>query len=181
MARWGRAGLPPRRMRLLLDHLAAGLSPKQAAGAAGVSASYAYVIDRRMGGVYRPPGVTYSARYLSREERYELARLRECGLAVRAVAARMGRSPSTICRELARNADPRTGRYQPEQAHRLAGDRQRRPNTATALMAGGSLSGGSGIGGPGPGAACASVTSAVSGRACGVASGRGRRADGGSR
>jgi IS30 family transposase len=85
------------------------------------------VLQRRMGGVYRPPGVTYSDRYLSRDERYELARLRECGLSVRAVGARMGRSPSTISRELARNADPRTGGYQPERAHRLAWERQRRP------------------------------------------------------
>lgn len=83
-----------------------------------------------MGGVYRPPGVTYSDRYLSREERYELARLRESGLSVRAVAARMGRSPSTISRELARNADVRTGGYQPERAHRLAWERQRRPKSS---------------------------------------------------
>jgi transposase, IS30 family len=124
---WGRAGLPPGRMRLLLDHLAAGLNPTQAARAAGVSKSWALVINHRMGGVYRPPGVTYSDRYLSGDERYELARLRESGLSVRAVAARMGRSPSTISRELARNADPRTAGYQPERAHRLAWERQRRP------------------------------------------------------
>jgi transposase, IS30 family len=127
VTRWGRAGLPPGRMRLLVDHLAAGLSPPQAARAAGVSVTWAKVINRRMGGVYRPPGVTYCARYLDREERYELARLRECGLSVRQIAARMGRSPSTVSRELARNADPRTGGYQPERAHRLAWERQRRP------------------------------------------------------
>ena len=45
----------------------------------------------------------------------------------RKVAARLGRSASTICRELERNADPRTGRYQPERADRLAWERQRRP------------------------------------------------------
>jgi IS30 family transposase len=127
VTRWGRGGLPAGRMRLLLDHLAAGLNPLQAARAAGVSPSYAYVVHRRMGGVYRPPGVTYSDRYLSREERYELARLREGGLSARGAAARMGRSPSTISRELARNACPRTGAYQPERAHRLAWERQRRP------------------------------------------------------
>jgi IS30 family transposase len=119
--------LPRERLRLLMDHLAAGLNPGQAARAAGVSKSHAYRLHHTMGGVYRPPGVTYSDRYLSREERYELARLRECGLPVRAVAARMGRSPSTVSRELARNAGPRTGRYQPERAHRLAWERQRRP------------------------------------------------------
>jgi IS30 family transposase len=71
--------------------------------------------------------VTYSARYLDREERYELARLREDGLSLRQLAARLGRSPSTVSRERARNADPRTGGYQPERAHRLAWERQRRP------------------------------------------------------
>ncbi len=126
MAYWGRRGLPPGRVRLLMDHLAAGLNPDQAAAAAGVSVSYAYLLHHRMGGVYRPAGATYSERYLSREERYELARLRECGLGVRAAAARMGRSPSTVSRELARNAGPR-GQYQPERAHRLAWERQRRP------------------------------------------------------
>jgi transposase, IS30 family len=39
----------------------------------------------------------------------------------------LGRSASTISRELARNADPRTGGYQPGRAHRLAWERQRRP------------------------------------------------------
>jgi len=123
----GGPALPPERVRLVLDHLAAGLNPAQAARAAGVSATFARNLHHKMGGVYRPAAVTYSARYLDREERYELARLRESGLSVRAVAARMGRCPSTISRELARNAAPRTGEYQPERAHRLAWERQRRP------------------------------------------------------
>jgi transposase, IS30 family len=127
VTRWGRAGLPAGRLQLLVDHLAAGMSPREAGRAAGVSKSYAWLIHRRLGGVYRPPGVTYSARYLDREERYELARLREAGLSVRQAAARLGRSPSTVSRELARNGDPRTGGYQPERAHRLAWERQRRP------------------------------------------------------
>jgi IS30 family transposase len=56
-----------------------------------------------------------------------MARLRESGLSMREVARRLGRAPSTVSRELARNAGPRTGAYQPERAHRLAWDRQRRP------------------------------------------------------
>jgi IS30 family transposase len=119
--------VPPERVRLLLDELAAGLNPNQAAAAAGVPECFAYQLHHTMGGVYRPSGTTYSARYLDREERYEIARLREAGLSVRAVAARTGRSPSTISRELTRNADPRTGQYQPERADRLAWQRQRRP------------------------------------------------------
>ncbi len=119
--------LPRERVRALLDHLAAGLPPYKAAVAAGVSQGFAYALHHTMGGVYRPPGVTYCDRYLDREERYELARLRECGLSMRQIAARLGRSPSTVSRELARNADPRAGGYQPERAHRLAWERQRRP------------------------------------------------------
>ena len=115
------------RMRVLADLLAAGMSPNQAGPAAGVPKSAAYRLHHKMGGVYRPPGVTYSDRYLDREERHEIARLREAGLSLREIARRSGRAASTISRELARNADPRTGGYMPERAHRLAWERQRRP------------------------------------------------------
>ena len=96
------------------------MNPRQAAEAAGVSAEYARQLNKKMGGVYRPPGASYDARYLDREERYEIARLREAGLSIRQIAARLGRSPSTICRELGRNADPRTGAV-PARAGRPAG------------------------------------------------------------
>jgi IS30 family transposase len=121
--------LPPEKVRALLDLLAAGVNPLRASRAAGVSPSFAYQLRTRMGGVCRPPAVTYSARYLDRDERYEIARLREQdpALSGRQIAARLGRSPSTVSRELARNADPRTGGYQPERAHQLAWRRQRRP------------------------------------------------------
>ena len=120
-------GVRPERVRALVDLLAAGHSPNQAGPAAGVSKSFAYQLHHKMGGVYRPPGTTYSDRYLDREERYEIARLHEAGLPVRQIAARMRRAPSTISRELGRNTDPRTGQYMPERAHRLAWERQRRP------------------------------------------------------
>jgi IS30 family transposase len=115
------------RVRALTDLLAAGMSPYQAGPAAGVSRTFAYGLQHKMGGVYRPPGTTYSDRYLDREERYEIARLRESGCSMREIARRTGRAASTISRELDRNAGPRTGAYQPEQAHRLAWERQRRP------------------------------------------------------
>ena len=44
----------------------------------------------------------------------------------RSIAAQLGRSPSTISRELANNADPTTGRYHPLQAHRRAEQRRAR-------------------------------------------------------
>jgi IS30 family transposase len=119
--------LAPEVARAVVDALRSGMNPRQAGEAAGVSTQYARNVHHKMGGVYRPPAVTYSPRYLDREERYEIARLREAGLTMAQVAARVGRSRSTIGRELGRNADPRTGGYQPERAHRLAWERQRRP------------------------------------------------------
>lgn len=115
------------RVRVLLGFLAAGMSTREAARAAGVSKSFAGSVHHKMGGVYRPPGTACSRRYLDREERYEIARLRDAGLGMREIGRRTGRSASTISRELGRNADPRTGAYQPERADRLAWERQRRP------------------------------------------------------
>lgn len=114
------------RVREVLDAMASGLNPRQAARLTGVSATFARNWHHRVGGVYRPPGTTYSDRYLDRDERYELVRLIEAGLSMRAVAAQLGRAPSTISRELARNRGP-SGHSQPERADRLAWVRQRRP------------------------------------------------------
>ena len=50
-----------------------------------------------------------SGRYLSFVEREEIALLRAEGLGVREVAGRMGRAPSTISRQLRRNAATRGG------------------------------------------------------------------------
>jgi len=111
----------------LLGLVASGVTLSRAAGLAGVSLSTAHEWSTRIGPVTQAPAVPRSGRYLSREERYEIARLRESGLPVRQVAARIGRSASTVSRELARNADPRTGGYQPERACSLARERRPRP------------------------------------------------------
>jgi len=68
-----------------------------------------------------------SPRYLSEDERARIADLRQAGAGVRAIAAQIGRSPSTISRELRRNRDPGTGRYRPFTAHKLAVRRRARP------------------------------------------------------
>src|SRR5919204_5432357 len=116
--------LASERARAVLDALAQGMNPAEAARATGVSYMYIHRVHHKPGGVYRPPGTSYSERYLGREERYELARLLEAGLSLRAIAARMGRNASTVSRELARNRDPRTGGYQPERAERRAWEEQ---------------------------------------------------------
>ena len=68
-----------------------------------------------------------SPRYLSEDERVQIADLRQAGAGVRAIAERLGRSPSTISRELRRNRDPGGGRYRPFTAHKLAVRRRARP------------------------------------------------------
>lgn len=65
------------------------------------------------------------ARYLSVEERCTIADLRREGLGVRVIAARIGRAPSTISRELRRNVNAH-GRYSPATADRYAVARQAR-------------------------------------------------------
>lgn len=66
-----------------------------------------------------------STRYLSQDERIEIADLRRSGLSLRAIAERLGRSPSTISRELRRNSVGSRG-YQPLDAHRRATARRAR-------------------------------------------------------
>ena len=51
-----------------------------------------------------------AGRYLSFEERKEIAVLKAQGAGVRQIARRLGRDPSTISRELRRNAATRGGR-----------------------------------------------------------------------
>ena len=65
-----------------------------------------------------------SARYLSQDERIEIADLRHAGLSIRQIADQLGRAPSTISRELRRNATARG--YRPFEAHRRATARRAR-------------------------------------------------------
>lgn len=68
-----------------------------------------------------------SARYLSQDERFQIADLHRAGNSIRSIAAQLGRAASTISRELRRNADP-SGTYRPFQAHRQAVARRARPH-----------------------------------------------------
>lgn len=66
-------------------------------------------------------------RYLSMDERIFIADGLVCGLSMSAIASRLGRSRSTVCREVARNRDRGTGRYTPYRAGDMAAARRRRP------------------------------------------------------
>ncbi|MFD6109887.1 IS30 family transposase [Streptomyces yangpuensis] len=69
------------------------------------------------------------SRYLREADRIHIAdRLREKA-SVRAIAAELGRSPSTISREIRRNRHPGNGQYRPHAAEARAEARRPRPKT----------------------------------------------------
>jgi len=67
-----------------------------------------------------------SSRYLSQDDRIEIADGRAAGEAVKDIADRIKKSYQTVYREIARNRKP-DGRYQPWYAHNQAYLRRRRP------------------------------------------------------
>ena len=69
-----------------------------------------------------------SSRFLSEEERIRIADLASRGVGVAAIGVVVGRSASTISRELRRNRH-HSGQYRPFHAHRQAALRRRRPKT----------------------------------------------------
>ena len=79
------------------------------------------------GGVRPRRGRDLKGRCLSFAEREEIAPGRAGGQSMRAIAARLGRSPSTISRELARNAGAVGQPYRARTAHALAYERAGRP------------------------------------------------------
>jgi IS30 family transposase len=88
--------------------IACGLSSEDAAVEAGVSSAVGARWFRQAGGMPPITLVPVSGRFLSFSEREEIAILRAQQLGVREIARRLGRSPSTISRELRRNASTRS-------------------------------------------------------------------------
>jgi IS30 family transposase len=66
-------------------------------------------------------------RYLNEDERIHIADRRREHASIRQIAAELGRDPSTISRELRRNAHPGNGNYRPHAAHKRALARRPRP------------------------------------------------------
>ena len=81
---------------------------------------------RAEGGVRPRRGRNLKGRCLRFSEREEIAVARAGGESMRSIARRLGRSPSTISRELQRNAGG-TGSYRATTAHALAYERASRP------------------------------------------------------
>lgn len=63
---------------------------------------------------------------LAREERYLISELLKLGYSQRAIAAQLGRSPSTVCREIWRNATKYDGAYRHCRAQEYTNGRRRR-------------------------------------------------------
>jgi len=111
------------------EAIARGASSVDAAREAGVSEVVGVRWFRDGGGMPSVAMAPLSGRYLSFAEREEIAILRARGCGVREIARQVGRSPSTISRELRRNAGTRSGRltYRASTAQWHADRRARRP------------------------------------------------------
>ena len=92
--------------------IAKGLLPEEAARAVGASQAVGGRWFRHGGGMSPFDLKGFSGRYLSFVEREEIALLKAQGAGVRFIARSLGRSPSTISRELRRNAATRGGRLE---------------------------------------------------------------------
>jgi IS30 family transposase len=112
--------------------IAHGAMTEAAATVAGVSSPVGFRWFRHAGGVNPCLSPTVSGRYLSFSEREDIALFRAQGAGVREIARRLGRSPSTISREVRRNASTRTFRlqYKATIAQWHAERRARRPKPA---------------------------------------------------
>jgi transposase, IS30 family len=113
------------------DAIARGMPSEDAGIEAGVSPAVGVRWFRESGGatIRLAP---LSGRYLSCSEREEIAILRAQKVGVREIARRIGRSPSTISRELRRNASTRSHStpYRATAAQWHADRRARRPKVA---------------------------------------------------
>ena len=116
--------------------IAAGCSSEDAARIAGISPVTGARWFREHGGMppshLSPSSPPTSGRYLSLDEREQIALLRVQGCGVREIARNLERSASTVSRELRRNATTRGGRfaYQAIAAQWHADRAARRPKRA---------------------------------------------------
>jgi IS30 family transposase len=112
--------------------IATGLLPEEAAHAVGVSQAVGARWFRHGGGMPSVDLAPLSGRYLSFREREEIAILKVQGASIRAIGRQLGRAPSTISRELRRNAATRCGKldYRASVAQWKCDLEVRRPKTA---------------------------------------------------
>jgi IS30 family transposase len=114
------------------EAIARGLTSEDAAAVAGLSSPVGFRWFRQGGGMPTVSLAPLSGRYLSFVEREEIAVLHAQDCGVREIARRLGRSASTVSRELRRNAATRGGvlDYGATTAQWHADRRARRPKDA---------------------------------------------------
>ena len=117
--------LPESYRRDVIRLAAKGLTTEEIRAQADVSVGTVRNVLRPLGGVIRPEMWQPASPRLSADERAEIRVGLEAGRSLRAIARELGRSPSTISREVAAHG----GRdaYRPLAAHREAFARARRP------------------------------------------------------
>ena len=98
--------------RQFWEQIATGITSEKAAEAVGVSQPAGTRWFRHRGGMPLFLSSPISGRYLSFAEREDIALLRAQDIGVREIARRLGRSPSTVSRELTRNAATRSGKLE---------------------------------------------------------------------
>jgi len=114
--------------------MAGGSTLTAACEAAGVHRATGRKWRQAAGGLIPRQRPVLSGRYLSLEERLQIADLRLGGAGVRAIGVGIGRSAATVSRELRRNGSSPTGRrpgkYAPYAAQKQAELRGRRPKAS---------------------------------------------------
>ncbi|MCB9411279.1 MAG: IS30 family transposase [Actinobacteria bacterium] len=123
MAKIGRPGLPSPKRQLVWEMWKEGNSISEISRTVGSPPGSIFSILLPYGGIYQPPQKRRPG-CLSLAEREEISRGVAAGLSYRAIAASLGRSPSTISREVARNKGRR--RYRAADADDRAYRRARR-------------------------------------------------------
>jgi transposase, IS30 family len=125
----GRPPVPRAVQARFWEGVRSGLGIQEAGAAAGVCQQVANRWFRAAGGVKSNGPGPASGRYLSVAEREEIAVGLAAGDSVRMIAARLGRAPSTVSREVRRNSNCR-GEYRALAAQGQAQWRAARPKTA---------------------------------------------------
>jgi len=135
VVRSDRTGQGPVRLvaerRAFLAAVAGGVGTSEAARAVGVNPRtgrrWLHGDSQKTGVAGLPARPEPSARFLSADERVVIADGLQAGRSMRSIAAELGRSPSTISREIARNQHVRDRVYRPWAADLKARERRVRP------------------------------------------------------
>jgi IS30 family transposase len=127
MPRYAPNKMPASVKRQYFELIRTGISGSVAAQAVGVSLSCGslWFIDA---GSVRFVDTPISSRYLTQDDRIEIADGLHRGERVKDIAERIGKTYQSVYREIARNRKP-DGTYQPWHAHGQAYQRRRRPKT----------------------------------------------------